>query len=263
MNTLEPFFQDNDNFYQYLDEQINDCNNPQQSERLTQLKRYKKEIEDDQFTTDNLFYQPKGSACDWDENTWTLRLANGLKLNHNGTKFTVNDAFSTFQCELSNRVSCKKVFILHGLPDILLKKSKLISTATTAHCADDSSSDESFSPLEITLQRHPMKSRIMDVPEKLGEVISSCYVLLVCKLLRKVLSGKPIIDESSVVKGLLLDKSLGAIHIELIGRVSQPNDRDTIKVIVYDASGKNLDSKTLCAHLQLLHTSYSSFSNLL
>ena len=90
-----------------------------------------------------------------------------------------------------------------------------------------------------------MKSSVMDIPEKLGEVIGSSYILLVCKLIRKVLSGKPIIDESTVVKGLLLDKILGAIHVEVIGRVSQPNEKDRIQVNIYDACGKILNSETL------------------
>ena len=200
-DTLEPFFQDNCNFYQYLDEQIENCNSPR---RLTQFLTYKQEIENDKLMTDNLLYQPRSSGCDWDENTWTLRLANGLKLNYNGTKFTANDTFSVLQCELSNRIECRKAFIMHGLPDILLKKSKLISTASVARgtpTTDDSSSDESLSPLELSLQRSPMKSSVMNIPEKLGEVIGSSYILLACKLIRKVSSGKPIIDESTVVIG--------------------------------------------------------------
>ena len=201
-----------------MDEQIKNCNCPRQ---FTQLFTYKQEIENHKFTTDNLLYQLKGSACDWDENTWTLRLANDLKLNQNGTKFTANDAF--YQCELSNNIVCRKAWFT-----IYFIEEKFISTATVARgtpTTDDSSSDESLS---LSLQRPPMKSSVMDIPEKLGEVIGSSYILLVCKLIRKVLSGKPIIDESTVVKGLLLDKILGAIHVEVIGRVSQPNEKDRI-----------------------------------
>lgn len=82
----------------YLDEKIQTCTCPK---RLTQLCVYKQEIENDQLTTDMLLYQPRKSTCDWDENTWTRRLANGLKLleGYNKTRFTAQGNFSDLQCE--------------------------------------------------------------------------------------------------------------------------------------------------------------------
>ena len=51
---------------------------------------------------------------------------------------------------------------------------------------------------------------------------------------------------------------LGAIHCEMIGEISQLDDLNRlnrIKVNIYDAFGRQLDSKTLCGHLELLNAS--------
>ena len=70
-DTLQPFFQDNDNFWLYLIEQMQDC---QCVERMKKLSEYKQDIEKDELTPDMLLYQPKTSVCDWNENTWSRRL---------------------------------------------------------------------------------------------------------------------------------------------------------------------------------------------
>ena len=93
---------------------------------MTQLLTYKQCIENGEFTPDSLLYQSKSSACDWDENDWILRLVNGLRLNNNRANFTAHDIFNAFQLEVTNRIECRKAYMMHCLPDILLKKSKLL-----------------------------------------------------------------------------------------------------------------------------------------
>jgi len=139
----------------------------------------------------------------------------------------------------------------------MLKKSKLISAAAYSIIGSESS-DKEF-PIEVCLQRPPLKSMLLDTPEKLEALMASLYVLLVCKLIRRILNGKIFIKQVVVVKGSLVDKILGAIHCEIIGEISQLDDLNHIKVNIYDAFGRQLDSKTLCGHLELLNASYLSF----
>ena len=228
-------------------------------ERMKKLSEYKQDIEKNELAPDMLLYQPKTSVCDWNENTWSRRLANSLKLTHGyeNTRFTASSGFSDLQCELSKREACGDAFIVHGTPDILLKKDTHISTSTVITDSSSNHEDESC-PLELCLQRHPLKTNVMYTPEKLGELIACSYILLVCKLIRRISNEKPV-NEPAVVKGLLIDKIVGAIHCEVIGKVSQPNEDSRIQVNIYDACGRQLDPPTLCYHLELLNTSYSPF----
>jgi len=180
-----------------LDEQLKDDQSPS---RQQELLGYKRQIENDNIQPSSFIWQPKISVCDWDENIWTRRLANGLKRvdSYNSTTYTTTESFNALQCNLSKNVTCQKAFFLHGVPDVMLKKSKLISTAAYSIIVSESS-DEKF-PIEICLQRPPLKSTLLDTPEKFGELMASSYVLLVCKLIQRILNGKIFIKPIVVVK---------------------------------------------------------------
>ena len=110
-------------------------------------------------------------------------------------RFTATEQFKGFQESLS----------IHGVPDVLIRETKQITVATTP--TDSSSEDESA--IEASFQRPSIKGPTSHphMPEKLGELIASSYILLVCKLLRKLVKRKLI--KEVVVNGLLLDKMLG------------------------------------------------------
>ena len=119
------------------------------------------------------------------------------------------------------------------------------------------SSSEDKSAIETCLQRPILKSNDNDLPEKLGELIALSYILLVCKIFRRIHKQRPM--KEVTVNGLLLDKILGVAHCEVIGNVSGPQDaQKSLQVNVYDASGQQLTAATLCYHLKLLNTSYSN-----
>jgi len=68
------------------------------------------------------------------------------------------------------------VKIFQGVPDILIHKSKQITTIVS-HDEDSGDGRE---------MRPPLKGSFQKMPEKLGELIASLYIMLVCKIIRKL-----------------------------------------------------------------------------
>lgn len=122
----------------------------------------------------------------WDENTWTERLAKGLELTFPDLKvaFTAKQSFSTDILRvLSADFIPKECFMFRGVPDILLHHRAVISNTDMGADSDTTSEDE---VVENSHQRPPIKG-ITDIslPEKLGELIASLHFILVSKILRK------------------------------------------------------------------------------
>lgn len=74
--------------------------------------------------------------------------------------------------------------MLHGAPDILIKKSVHISNSVVNDYSSLSSDDEYA--LENCVQRSTVKDDGSGLPEKLGEVLLASQFLLVCKIIRKL-----------------------------------------------------------------------------
>ena len=96
---------------------------------------------------DDFLYEPDQPVCDWSEDQWTKRLVNCLQ--HSDTfkfeaSFTAQQAlhFKDFQSDLSNNIHFPDGFIFHGTSDILIKKTKLISSYSSTDSTLDDSSEE-------------------------------------------------------------------------------------------------------------------------
>ena len=257
-DALEPFFQSNKYFRRYLEIHIRNCSHDRDDERHKMLTAYKSML-DQNLNEHDLLYEPKIPVGDWEENDWTLRLFNCLKhaYPNQDIEFTANKGldFNHLQTKLSDRVRLPEGFIFHGAPDILIQKTKHITTSTSPSTVmSDDSSVEEF-PIEQSFQRHHLKSaQGSKLPEKLGELIAASYFLLVCKILRRISKQRTMTEVTA--NGLLIDKIIGTLHCKLIGNVSRPgpdNAVTSLQVKVYDASGKQLNSQALCYHIGLLN----------
>ncbi len=76
-----------------------------------------------------------------------------------------------------------------------------------------------YESVEVTHQRHPMKGKDGNLPEKLGELISALHFLLVCRVITKQYKGEVGVYS---VRGVLLDKIIGGIECELSGGFNSP-----------------------------------------
>lgn len=168
------------------------------------------------LSAEDLLYEPILSVCEWKENHWNSRLVNCIKHTYphpDKIQLTAHSGVD-FSTELSDRV-----YIFYGAPHTLIRRTKHVAT-TIAGTSDSSSEDESAT--EACLQRSILKSKGNLLLEKLGEPIALSYILLACKIFRRIHKQRPM--KEVTVNGLLLDKILGVVHYEVIGNVSGPQD---------------------------------------
>ena len=86
----------------------------------------------------------------------------------------------------------------------------------------DGETSESERPYEASFQKPPLKGKSgFGPPEKLGELTSAAHIMLVVKYLKAVLKGN--VKKYTYTKGLLMDKQLGNVHVELSAGEWVPN----------------------------------------
>ena len=89
----------------------------------------------------------------------------------------------------------------------MIGKKKIVSTGDATQLSSD---EEEL--VENSRQPHPMQGVDTSAfPEKLGEVFSGLYILLVSKILRNIDKRKDVHREFKV-EGLLVSKEYGGIH---------------------------------------------------
>ena len=99
-----------------------------------------------------------------------------------------------------------KAFLFQGAPDVLVRTE----TPAVMMCGtDDSDTDSENGVIENCHPRPPLKTVVLDLPEKLGELIACHHTVLSAKILKRVIRRKPVVGHCEV-KGLLVDKVVGA-----------------------------------------------------
>lgn len=118
------------------------------------------------------------------------------------------------------------------------------------------SDEDSTSIVEDCWQMNPLKGITGDhLPEKLGEMLTGLYILLVSKILRRIKKGKNIHLQFQV-KGALLDKTsanvLCTVSVDFKQGVSVP------KIHITDYMGCVLTTQSLCYLIQAILNKDSS-----
>ena len=192
-------------------------------------------------------------AFNWQENDWTKRLVPCIqKLFPDRTvTFTATMGLSWTTdllkvCLKIGDIATKRQFLFCGSPDVVITKNRMVSLGDATQLElEESSGEEGL--VENSRQPNPMQG-ISDsaFPEKLGEVFSGLYILLVSKILRKIGKRRDVLREFKV-KGLLLSKVYGGIHCILSVHLKDGASDLNFKVIGYNVL---LEPSSLCT---LLH----------
>jgi len=254
---LVPFFQTNDCFKFYIEEKLEEEEQKQDisTNRVKYLKEYQKQLQKETVSEKDLLYEPPLAVNNWNENHWNLRLFHTIQAAFPDlcVQLTAHKGldFSALQSELSDRVCQPDCFIFRGAPDIIINQARVIISHSVEE-EEESSSGEESTVIEQAFQRHPMKGKGSNIPEKLGELIAALYFSLMCKMLRKI--NKRCKLQCYSVNGLLLDKMVGGMHCKLTGNITQMGDTPTLFFKIRDACGKQLDAQSLCYNIQLLQT---------
>ena len=227
---------------------------------LDELNDIEQKLENVPDFNESEFWHPMSYVNNWDENDWSKRLLVGIKKTFEiHTVHTAeSSSFKNYLRKLKVAENLEKCFIFRGYPDILLqKKSAVVVSGQAAEVADDihpnppdseSSNDEdSTSIVENSWQRNPLKGANGDLPEKLGEMLTGLYILLISKILRRIKKGKNIHLQCQV-KGVLLDKAaanlLCTMSLDFQQSVSVP------KIHITDYMGAPLTPQSLCYLIQ-------------
>ena len=126
-------------------------------------------------------------------------------------------AYESFQQKFSGVQGISPIYIFHGSSDVLITTKDDVPV--------------------VLLALHYHTTRVIEmgpkstakdhsgIPEKMGELASSMYWLLVANVVKAVVSGCDVGCVS--IKGLLIDKMLGsAIHCEAQAKVCDVNNND-------------------------------------
>lgn len=164
-------------------------------------------------------------------------------------RLTINEAkfnrFQNFQAIYSG-VSCSRMFLFQGSPDIILKKSgdpdddnDMIVDIVTME-SDSESEDERV--VECSRGTLTMKSA-SPFPEKIGQLIAELHFVAAAAIIRKLVKVRRLV-KSMKTKGILIDKLNGIIHCEVVVSADK-----TLQVSCVDNSGK-VTNDSLCQAFQ-------------
>ena len=242
---LKPYFLDNRNLKHYLTYKLQGTTNDSE---IALLKSYLVHLEKGSFP------QADDAVFNWNENEWTERLVQSLKyvLPDRKVTFTANKGsqFSFLHFSSSGISALADSSIFQGAPDIIIKNKIVMNARSEPLDTSDSSGDENL--IEACWQRNSLKGKCGS-PDKLGELIAALHAALVCKILRKITKQKEIKEVDISVKGMLLDKIIGCIHCNLIGKISRPeNAQCSIQIKITDVSGSQVSPEILCAEFEML-----------
>ena len=266
---LLPYFHDNRFLKLHYTRLVNEGESDVQL-LLDELNDIEQKLENAVEFNESEFWHPMSLVNNWDENDWSKRLQVGIKKTFQiHAVYTARNTFKDY-LRVMNVVNLDKCFLFRGFPDILLqKKGAVIVGSQAAAVADDitnpnpnrqpsnsESSNDEDSIVENSWQRNPLKGADGDdLPEKLGEMLTGLYILLVSKILRRIRKGKNIHLQFQV-KGVLLDKTaanvLCTMSIDFQQSVSVP------KIHITDYMGSILTPQSLCYLIQAVINKDSS-----
>ena len=246
---LQPFFLDNYRLIEYYNNM--QTNDDEATQLLTELNAVEDGFEKGEMMKDSEFNRPGGLVNNWDEDHWTRRLHIGIK-----KTFKVETCCGAEKMEFDEVLIFLKVrsfldkdcFMFRGLPDIIIHRKGLVLSAG-ASVSDVSDSSEEESTVENTWQRPILKGYDDISPaEKLGELLSGLYILLVAKIMRKVYKKREF-RRKFQVKGVMLNKAAQTVLCTL--SVDLTRSGAQLSVILRDYMG-TLDSKLLCYLIRAL-----------
>ena len=184
------------------------------------------------------------------ENDWTARFVDCLGNYFQACDLQKHEAhdttgagigFESFQQKFSCIQGLSPIYMFHGSPDVLIKtKNDVVPLALHYHRA---------------IEMAPTAKDHSAIPEKMGELASSMYWLLVTNVIKRIVAG---CDVSCVsTKGLLIDKMLeSGIHCEAQAKVCDVNDNDLreaqFSIVTSQPYCGRLNPAWLCFHLNKL-----------
>ena len=125
---LEPYFMDNCRLSQYYI--LQQSNDDEVTEVLTELTEIERRIEYGEKITDSEFVRPGGLPNNWDENDWTRRLHIGIrktfKVDVTCGAGMPNTEFKQILMRLGVSFADQQCFIFRGLPDIIIRKKNVL-----------------------------------------------------------------------------------------------------------------------------------------
>ena len=129
---LEPFFMDNCRLSQYYNIILQQSNDDEVTEVLTELTEIERRIEHGEKITDSEFIRPRGLPNNWDENDWTRTLHIGIRKTFKvdvtcsagmpNTEFKQNLTLMRLGVSFADQ----QYFIFRGLPDIIIRKKNVL-----------------------------------------------------------------------------------------------------------------------------------------
>ena len=247
-------------------------------ERKEEVAGYKRELdrvirEEDHVDTCfhcNGFTTTTGWALPEDD--WTRRLYHCLpKYLPSNSKMRLTylegKYFGALQSSYS-KVSCARMYLFQGAPDVILTVKKearfcirdsdtddddmdsVIHVITVYPLDSNSDTSEDDGVIEMARASIPM-AEVVPLPEKVGQLVAGLHFLALAKIMRNLVVSNHII-KTAIVKGILVDKSNGVIHCQLVAKVSTAIAPVSIEVFYTDRNG-SLNTSFLCRSFQDLY----------
>ena len=196
--------------------------------------------------------------ADFKEDHWTQRLVCGIQ--EHCQKILIGKVFSSttegtgnsFQKFLAHGLdvsaTTNNAFLFQGAPDVLIRTE----TAAVMMCSTDDSDAESDADsengvIENCHQRPPLKTVVLGLPEKLGELVACQHTVLAAKILKRAIHRKRVVGHYEV-KGLLVDKVVGAAQTTVSMNMTK-GVLCKVEVAVEDYLHGLLSPSILCTHL--------------
>lgn len=207
---LAPYMMDNENLRYYYRTRISTCGD---DENLKQaLTKALAVLDSSGSLQETPFVSPSTTCNNWEENDWTLRLYYCLKdkytLHYTASGYTFTKVLEILKCRAPLDMFC-----VQGYPDLIFVKDRVVVVGRSEGETSEGETSESERAYEASFQKPPLKGKSgFGPPEKLGELTSAAHIMLVVKYLKAILKGNV---KKHATKGLLMDKQLGNVHVEL------------------------------------------------
>ena len=133
-------------------------------------------------------YEPHNlSVADFKEDHWTRRLAYGLQQHCQSEVFSLStikgtgNGFRKFLADgLEVSATANKVFLFQGAPNLLIRSEAAVVMCGTDEKNDDNNADSQDGVIENCHQRRTV---VLDLPEKIGELVACQHTVLAAKIL--------------------------------------------------------------------------------
>jgi len=176
-------------------------------DRVAEVNKYRKRA---------ILRETKYNAFELVENDWTQCLQKCLEYPGFNIMFTAtlgNRHSEVWRSRLPVQFD-ENVFLFHGVPDLVVRRidcDEMVLVDSVGNAEEDSDGDSLR--LEMSQKNESSYLGGSALIEKVGELVASIHMSLVCKVLRNVCSG----EQFSIMKGhgLLVHRSTAIVHIEV------------------------------------------------